>query len=253
MADNERSPSGHDLLIFLPTYYESGNVAEIIRRIRALDLATDILFIDDNSPDGTGALLDRLAQQEAGITVIHRKARSGIGSAHREALLYAYEKKYALLITMDADLTHDPGDIPRFLERAGTADVVVGSRFMTGATDRRKCRERLASRFSHLATSFILGLPYDVTNAFRLYRLDAIDPAVFNRIQSGGYAFFVESLYVLRTHGAAIMEIPVRLSNRLSGKSKMSCGDFRRWITRVISLRWAKGVGQGQPTGTTGE
>lgn len=240
MADNERSPSGHDLLIFLPTYNESGNVAEIVRRIRRLDIAADILFIDDNSPDGTGTLLDRLAQQDAGITVIHRKGKKGIGSAHREALSYAVEKKYTHLITMDADLTHDPGDIPRFLERAGTADVVVGSRFMAGAADTRKWRERLASRLSHLATSAALRLPYDVTNAFRLYRLDAIDPAVFAMLQSRDYAFFVESLYVLGKNETSIAEISVTLSGRVSGRSKMRFMDALRWAIRLVSLSWAK-------------
>ena len=237
MPDRDRSPDGNDLLIFLPTYNESGNVAEIVRRIQALDFPADILFIDDNSPDGTGDLLDQLTKQEKGITVIHRKARNGIGSAHREALSYAYKERYKTVITMDADLTHDPADIPRLLSQAKDADVVVGSRFMAGAIDKRRWRERLSSRLSHLATSGILGLPYDVTNAFRLYRLDRLEPSVFAGIRSRGYAFFFESLHALKIRGAEIIEIPVQLSGRLSGKSKMRLGDSLRWAARLMLLR----------------
>ncbi|MEW6076921.1 MAG: glycosyltransferase [Thermodesulfobacteriota bacterium] len=239
MTDVKPSPSRNDLLVFLPTYNEAGNVEEMIRRIKEMKTRADILFIDDNSPDGTGTMLDRLSRQEGGIDVIHRPSRGGIGSAHRQALRYAYQKRYKKLITMDADGTHAPEDIPGLLQLTGKADVVVGSRFLTGASDSRTKREKLASRLSHLATSFMLGLPYDLTNAFRLYHLDTIDPAAFSGVQADDYAFFIESIYALEKKGVRIVEYPVSLSARLSGKSKMRFRDMLWWGGKLMSLRWA--------------
>jgi dolichol-phosphate mannosyltransferase len=244
MTGIEPSPSRNDLLIFLPTYNEAGNVAVLVSRIKALDTSANVLFIDDNSPDGTGEALDRLSHQESGIIVIRRPTRGGIGSAHRQALQYAYQNRYKRLITMDADGTHAPEEIPGLLQFAGQADVVVGSRFLTGASDLRTKREKLVSWLGHLATFFILRLPYDLTNAFRLYHLDTIDPDVFSGIQAEGYAFFVESIYALNKKGVRIVEYPVSLSARLSGKSKMRFRDMLRWGGELMSLRWARKYNQ---------
>ena len=225
------------LLIFMPTYNEKGNVVEIINRIQSLNISAHILFIDDNSPDGTGELLESIVKQNKNIYVIHRKAKKGIGSAHLEALQYACENRYKLLITMDADLTHAPEDIPRFLEAATTADIVTGSRYLAGATDERSFLKKLISLLSHLSTSGILGLNYDVTNAFRLYNLEKIDTAFLQKIQSHGYAFFFESLYVFRKNGAGIAEIPIKLFDRLSGRSKMRLREILWWIIKLMILR----------------
>ncbi len=238
MPDNKNRSSDNDLLVFLPTYNEKENVAEIVSRIKKVDIAADILFIDDSSPDGTGALLDLLSEQETGVSVIHRPSKSGIGSAHLEALQYAFENNYNLMITMDADLTHDPKDIPVFLEHNGHAGVVVGSRYLSGAVDKRKMSEKLASRLSHMATKTILGLPWDATNALRLYRLDKIDPFFLSYINSKGYAFFFESLYILRKKGVKIAEVPAGFSKRKSGSSKMRYREVFCWMAKLLSLRW---------------
>jgi dolichol-phosphate mannosyltransferase len=226
-----------DLLIFIPTYNERSNIREVIRRISALDISTDILCIDDNSPDGTGALLDELAEQRPGMVVIHRPFKQGIGSAHLEALRFAYNRHYRRLITMDADLTHAPEDIPRFLEQAETCEVVIGNRFLSAATDQRKAKDRWLSRLSHWATKQMLKLPYDMTNAYRLYCIDKIDPLLFPRIGSHGYAFFFESLLMLYQSGISIKEIPIHIEGRSRGQSKRFLRDILEWLKTLMMLR----------------
>ena len=230
-----------DILICLPTYNERQNVSGLVEAIRALPLSADILFIDDNSPDGTGEVLDRIAGRESGIHVIHRPCRRGVGGAHQAAIRFGYQRGYHILITMDADGTHDPGDIPRLMELADESAVVVGSRFMPAARDFRKSRETLQSRLVHRLTSWLLKLPVDMSNAFRLYRLDRIDPEIFSNCRSDGYAFFPESLFLLHRKGQIIREVPVTLSPRKTGKSKKRPRDIGEWLLRLALLNTRSG------------
>lgn len=226
-----------DILICLPTYNERQNVSGLVFRIRALPLTADILFIDDNSPDGTGADLDLLAQREAGLHVIHRSSRQGVGSAHLAAIRFAYQGGYRILITMDADGTHAPEDIPRLVEKAEAGEVVIGSRFLSASSDQRTRREMFQSRLAHRLTRWLLKLPGDMSNAFRLYRLDKIDPVIFSQCRSDSYAFFPESFYRLYQKGIMIKEVPVSLGCRGAGKSKMRLRDIIDWIVRLAFLR----------------
>lgn len=226
-----------DILICLPTYNERANVAGLVARIRALPLAADILFIDDNSTDGTGAALDRLAGGETAVHVIHRPSRKGVGSAHLAAIRFGYQCGYRILITMDADGTHAPEEIPRLLEKSDESGIVIGSRFLTAADDHRNRRDALQSRLVHWLTSQLLKLSCDMSNAFRLYRLDQIDPAIFSRCRSDSYGFFPESLYCLHQNGIIIKEVPVSLYRRQAGKSKMRLRDAGEWIIRLVFLR----------------
>ncbi len=229
----------NQLLIFLPTYNERDNVPEMVNRIQTQTIPADILFIDDNSPDGTGALLEDLARHKKGIFVVHRPRKQGIGSAHLDALGFAYQKGYSRLITMDADLTHAPEDIPLFLAAATENDVVLGSRFLPKATDERNGRERLLSRLSHWATSRFLRLPYDVTNAYRLYCLDRIDSKLFAGLQASGYAFFFESIFVLHKNSHRIKEVALQLAGRGAGQSKKKLSDIFRGGKQLLCL-WRK-------------
>ncbi len=239
MGDKHPKPES-DLLIFLPTYNERRNVSGLIARIQALPLAADILFIDDNSPDGTGDLLDQLSGRGKSISVIHRPARQGIGSAHQAAIRLAYQQGYQTLITMDADGTHAPEDIPRLIEKAETGEIIIGSRFLSASIDSRNRRERLQSRLVHRLTSWLLDFPADMSSAFRLYRLDAINPEIFASCRSTGYAFFPESLFNLHQTGCAISEVPIRLGHRQAGKSKKNTLDVGQWIIRIVRLRWLR-------------
>ncbi len=224
------------MVICLPTYNERWNVADLVERIRRLPLSVDILFIDDNSPDGTGMALDRIVNRETGVHVIHRNRRMGVGSAHQAAIRFGYQQGYHTLITMDADGTHDPEDIPRLVEAADKADVVVGSRFLPAAADHRKHREALQSRLVHRLTAWLLNLSGDMSNAFRLYRLGKIAPEIFDYCKSDSYAFFPESLYYLHHNGQIIKEVPVNLAPRKAGKSKKRPRDIGEWIFRLAFL-----------------
>src|SRR3989442_419644 len=159
------------LLIFVPTYNENRNVERLCADLRALPLDADILFIDDGSPDGTGATLDRLARQYPRISVVHREGKLGIGSAHRAGIAYAYDKGYDLLITLDADFSHSPADLPRLLAaHASDVDVVVASRYLGPDSLPGWSPHRLfLTRLGHFLTPVLLRMPYDASGVLRLY------------------------------------------------------------------------------------
>lgn len=230
------------LLIFVPTYNENRNVERLCAELRALPLDADILFIDDGSPDGTGATLDRLAREHSRISVIHRQGKLGIGSAHRAGITYAYEKRYDLLITLDADFSHSPADIPR-LVAAHTADVdiVVASRYLARDSLPGWSPHRLLlTRLGHLLTWALLGMPYDASGALRLYDLRRIPRELFELVTARAYAFFFESLFILYRNGCRIREIPIVLQARVYGSSKLTAREgFRsgRFLLELFAAR----------------
>jgi dolichol-phosphate mannosyltransferase len=224
-------------LIFIPTYNERENVTPMCTQILALGLDADLVFMDDGSPDGTGKVLDDLAAQHPRVAVIHRTKKSGIGSAHLEGIAYAYDKGYDRLLTMDCDFTHSPSLIPEFLDASKTAPVVVGSRYLgeeslPGWTIVRK----ILTRAGHLLTESMLGISQDATGAFRVYDLRTIPRALFELVQSRGYAFFFESLLIVNKNHFAIAEIAIKLPARTAGHSKMSFIEVRRSLTTLMTL-----------------
>ena len=187
-----------DTLIFVPTYNEQENVGPMAEQLLGLCLDADVVFCDDNSPDGTGALLDELARKEKRLRVLHRSGKLGIGSAHLDGIDYAYQHGYRRLVTLDCDFTHSPSDIPRLLAAAGGADLVAGSRFqqrdsLPGWTLMR----RTLTQLGHLATKNLLGVTSDATGAFRVYRLDRIPRRLFKLVTEKGYAFFFKSMFII--------------------------------------------------------
>ncbi len=224
-------------LIFIPTYNESANVGPMCEQILALGLDADLLFMDDASPDGTGDLLDALAAQHPRVRVVHRAGKSGIGSAHFAGIALAYEEGYDRLVTLDCDFTHSPALIPAFLARGEAADVVVGSRYMEkDSLPGWSLVRRSLTSVGHILTKNMLGISQDATGAFRVYNLRAIPRAIFDLVQSKGYAFFFESLLVLQRNGHAIAEIPISLPARTYGSSKMSVREIQRSVTTLLSL-----------------
>jgi dolichol-phosphate mannosyltransferase len=224
-------------LIFIPTYNERENVETIYEQVKALRLDTDLLFLDDNSPDGTGQLLDELATRDARLSVVHRAGKLGIGSAHQHAIRWAYEHDYVTLISMDCDLTHPPARIPEFLLHADEFDIVLGSRFMReeSLADWNVVRKFL-THLGHFLTRHVLRVPYDATGAFRLYRLDRINPDIFTIVESTSYSFFFESLYVLCLSRARVKEVPITLPKRTYGHSKMSIRDVLLSLRKLVGL-----------------
>jgi len=227
----------HDTLIFTPTYNEAGNIGELLRAILELALPADILVIDDNSTDGTAEMVRRIASSAPFITLQCRPGKLGIGSAHLDAFRYAQEHGYRVLVTMDADFSHQPTDIPRFLEKRDEYEIVIGSRFNA----ERSLREwspvrKLITHLGHFLTKTLLKLPFDATGAFRLYRLDRIPNELIGMISSRHYEFFFESLAVFHEAGLKIGEIPVVLPRRTYGHSKMQVAHMIRGVFRLLQL-----------------
>lgn len=226
-----------ELLIFIPTYNERENVGAILGQLLALDLKTDILFVDDNSPDGTGILLDELAKDHPNVMVQHRAGKLGIGSAHKHSIAWAYEQGYTQLVTMDCDFTHSPEYIHQFIKLGKTADVVVGSRYLhQGSLSTWNARRRTLTHLGHWATGFFLGLPYDATGGYRLYRLDRVSRYFLTTVQSQGYSFFFESLFILHLNNYRIAEVPTNLPARTYGHSKMRFSDAVNSLSQLVHL-----------------
>jgi len=230
------------LLIFVPTYNENRNVERLCAELRALPLNADILFIDDGSPDGTGATLDRLARQHPRISVVHREGKLGIGSAHRAGIAYAYDKGYDLLITLDADFSHSPADLPRLLAaHASDVDVVVASRYLGPDSLPGWSPHRLfLTRLGHFLTRVLLRMPYDASGALRLYDLRRIPRELFELVTARAYAFFFESLFILCRNGARIREIPIVLQARVYGSSKLTAREGVRSGRFLLRLFFAQ-------------
>ena len=193
-------------LVMIPTYNESENVEVIASGILSTGVDADLLFVDDDSPDGTGAILDRMGAECPRLRVLHRPEKLGIGSAHKAGIQWAYQHGYTRLLTMDSDLSHSPSDIPRLLAASDDSDVVVGSRFVeANSLEGWTWTRKLMTHLGHWSTTVFLHLPQDCTNAFRVYQLDRIPADVFEKVQSTSYSFFLESLDRLNVSGFRIL------------------------------------------------
>jgi len=225
-------------LIFIPTYNEVENAPKMVERLSASGLGAAFLFLDDNSPDGTGPLLEQLAAANSRLHVIHRSGRLGVGSAHLAGIDWAYEHGYDLVVTMDCDFTHSPEDIARMLTAADAGThVVVASRYMQpDSLPGWNLMRRLLTNIGHLLTRTFLGMPYDATGAFRVYDLRRVPRAAFRLVRAKGYAFFFESLFILHCNRLTITEVPIRLPARTYGHSKMSFREALRSARQVIAL-----------------
>lgn len=228
-------------LIFIPTYDERENVSKMVEELLSLPLDADIVFMDDNSPDGTGEVLDGLARLHPRLKVLHRTGKLGIGSAHLEGIAYAYDRGYRVLVTMDCDFTHMPSDIPKLLEAAKDADLVAGSRFQNpDSLPGWSVARRGLTHLGHLVTQKTLGVTSDATGAFRVYRLDRIPRQLFNIITEKGYAFFFQSMFIMVQNEMNIVEVPIVLPARTYGHSKMNVVEIRRSIEQLGKLYLAR-------------
>ena len=226
-------------LIFIPTYNERENVQRLCADILKLGLDVDILIMDDNSPDGTGQIIDELARKSPHVFASHRPKKLGIGRAHRDGINWAYQQGYTQLITMDCDFTHPPSCIPEIIEvaQASNADVIVGSRYLRRDSLSGWNPLRLFLTYTgHFLTRTLLGMSQDATGGFRYYRLDQVPQRLFDLVRSTGYSFFFESLYILYLNGFTIGEIPISLPPRTCGHSKMDMSEIRRSVGLLFSI-----------------
>ncbi|HTB32629.1 MAG TPA: polyprenol monophosphomannose synthase [Bacteroidia bacterium] len=227
----------NNTLIFIPTYNEVENVERIFNEITSLKLSADILFLDDNSPDGTGDIIDRLSKNNSNVFTIHRTGKLGIGSAHQEGIKWAYDKNYELLVTMDCDFTHSPSYIFDFIKLSDKANIVVGSRYMQkDSLATWNLFRKFLTYLGHFLTVTMLNMPYDASGAFRLYDLKKINKDLFKLITSPGYSFFFESLFILYYNKITITETPIELPSRTYGTSKMTWKDAWNSLRFLLKL-----------------
>jgi len=227
----------NETLVFIPTYNERENVEEICSQILALGLGLDILFLDDNSTDGTGAIIRNLAEKHPNVHLLFRAGKLGVGSAHLDGIRWAYDHGYERLVTMDCDFTHSPSYLPYFLTYSDENDVVIGSRYLLkDSLSDWSIFRRFLTHMGHFMTRYLLGIKYDATGAFRLYRLDQIPRRIFDMVHSKGYSFFFESLYVLQINNFRIAEFSIALPARTYGHSKMSMGEAFHSVKLLAGL-----------------
>lgn len=228
-------------LIVVPTYNERDNVREIAGRLLAALPATDLLFVDDNSPDGTGALLDELAAIEPRVHVMHRAGKLGLGTAYVEGFGWGLARGYQYLIEMDADGSHDPKYLPELLALAEDgADVVIGSRYVPGGgTENWGLSRKIISRGGGLYARTVLGVDIrDLTGGFVCWRRAALEAIDLATITSNGYSFQIEMKYRAVKQKLRVVETPIIFIDRRVGQSKMSRAIFLEALLKVWSLRF---------------
>ncbi|RKR93103.1 dolichol-phosphate mannosyltransferase [Micromonospora pisi] len=212
------------VLVVIPTYNEAENVVIITERLRQAVPAVEILIADDNSPDGTGAVADRLAAADEYVHVLHRSGKQGLGAAYVAGFRWAREHGYDAVVEMDADGSHAPEELTRLLDAARDADVVIGSRWTSGGeVVNWPWHRQLLSRGGNLYTRVALGMPVsDATGGYRIYRVPALDKMDFESVTSQGYSFQVELSWRAHRAGLRTVEVPITFAEREHGTSKMS-------------------------------
>ena len=222
-------------LVVIPTYNERENLSAIIARVLRSVPGVDLLVVDDNSPDGTGALASALASGHDRIHVLHRAGKEGIGAAYRAGFSWGLDRGYERLVEMDADGSHQPEQLSRLLDRLDTSDVVLGSRWMHGgAVENWPLWRALLSRSGSLYARIVLGLPMrDITGGYRAFTADALRTIGFEQLLSQGYCFQIDMLWRAYKAGLRIAEVPITFTERVHGESKMSSGIVMEAIMRV--------------------
>lgn len=227
-------------VVIIPTYNERENLEPLVRQIQKHASELDIMIVDDNSPDGTGEKAEELRKENGErVFVLHRKKKAGIGPAYVEAFRLALEKRYDVIMQMDADLSHDPASLPLFLDLIRSSDVVIGSRYMNGISVvnwdlRRLMLSKLATKYIQVVT----GMPFtDATGGFNCWRRQTLEKIGFENVFSMGYLFLAELKYKAYRKNLKVTEIPIVFTERNLGKSKMNWHIIREAIWGVLKLR----------------
>lgn len=225
-------------LVVLPTYNEAENIVEVLRRLRRAVPLADILVVDDASPDGTAEIARTIAAELAGVDVLMRAGKLGLGSAYRDGFIEALRRGYEVVVEMDGDLSHDPAALPGLLRAVeGGADLAVGSRYIPGGSiPHWSLRRRALSRWGNRYARCVLNLPLaDTTSGFRAYHGDILAKLDLSSIQSDGYGFQIEMAYRVARMGGGIVEVPIEFAERTRGASKMSA---RVIVEALLLVTW---------------
>ncbi|RNC68718.1 MAG: polyprenol monophosphomannose synthase [Desulfuromonadales bacterium] len=225
--------------VVVPTYNERDNIALLIERVLEQLDSIHVLVVDDNSPDGTGEIVDRIASANPRVHILHRKGKMGLGSAYCEGFTIALQHGADYIVEMDADFSHDPATIPVFIEKMKDYDLVIGSRYLNGiSVVNWPLRRLMLSYFANVYTRLVTGLKLqDCTSGFKCFRRSAIESIDLDAIHSDGYSFQIEMNYRCVENGFRVGEVPIIFIDRHAGSSKMSKRIVREAVTMVWKLK----------------
>jgi dolichol-phosphate mannosyltransferase len=235
-------------LVIIPTYNEADNIEPIVSRVRDSIPDADVLVVDDSSPDGTGRLADALGAADAAVHVLHRTVKNGLGAAYLDGFGWGRDRGYDRFVQLDADGSHLPEQLPRLLEAADSADVVMGSRWVPGGEVRNwPWHRRALSRGGSVYSRAMLGLPQrDVTGGYRVYSARALERMILADVHSRGYCFQIDMLRHAVSAGLRVVEVPITFVERSRGSSKMSGMIVVEAMGRVTIWGLATRLGVGQ-------
>jgi dolichol-phosphate mannosyltransferase len=231
------------IFIIIPTYNEKSNIEKLLEQVFGLDIENlHILVVDDNSPDGTGQLVESLKSKYSNLEILHRNEKSGLGRAYIAGFKYVLKKDSDLIFEMDADFSHHPKYIPEFLKAAENYDLVLGSRYIKGGgTENWNWLRKLISRFGNIYARLILGVPFkDLTGGFKCYRRKVLESINLDNLESVGYNFQIETTYHAWKKGFKITEIPIIFTERAEGKSKFDVKIIIESFWKVLKLKFKK-------------
>ncbi|MCH7851674.1 MAG: polyprenol monophosphomannose synthase [Candidatus Marinimicrobia bacterium] len=226
-------------LIITPTYNERQNVETLLERIHVVVPGAHVLVVDDNSPDGTGQWVEQQSEQEAWVHVLRRPEKQGLGTAYCAGFKWALQRDYQQIIQMDADLSHDPDQIPDLLAESKDYDLVIGSRYIKGVNIVNWPLSRLILSWSaNLYARLITGIPvWDLTGGFKCWKRKVLEKLDIPTIRSEGYSFQIETTFRAYRQGYSIKEVPIIFIDRTEGDSKMSQGIIYEAVWMVIRLK----------------
>ena len=227
------------ILIFSATYNEVEMIEHFLNSIEELNSSLDILLIDDNSPDNTWKIIQEYSKNKKNIHLIIRNKKEGLDTAHKIAFEYSIKNNYDFLITLDADMSHDPKIIPKFIQELKTNAFVLGSRYIKGGKNSMKKRRLFLSYFGNKFIKFIFKIDCnEFTSSYRGFNLKKLDNFSLNNINSKGYSFFMETIYQIHIKGFTIKQIPIHFADRKTGKSKIPKIELLRTLFNVFKLKF---------------
>jgi dolichol-phosphate mannosyltransferase len=211
-------------LVVIPTYNEAENIEKIIPRILEKDQCLQVLVVDDNSPDGTAALVKAMQKKNKRVHIIERRGKMGLGTAYVAGFKYGIQEGFDYILEMDADFSHDPEALPVLLKKAEDHDLVIGSRYFNGVNVVNwPMRRLLLSYFANIYTRIITGIPiHDTTGGFKCYKRAVLESLDLDSIKSNGYSFQIETNFLAWKKGFTLLEVPIVFVDRRAGVSKMS-------------------------------
>jgi len=225
-------------LIFAATYNEKNNVKKLIDRITNVSPDSSILIIEDNSPDGTGKILKQLKKKNINLKIIFREKKEGLDSAHKLAYKYAIKNKYTKIITMDADLSHNPKEIPVILKLLDKNSFVIGSRYITGGSCEMNLHRWIMSYLGNKFIKLILNINCnEFTSSYRGFNINLLKKFHLKRVKSKGYSFFMETIFLINKLGYKIVQIPIKFENRKHGISKIPRNEIFRTLKNLFLLK----------------